>query len=343
MSSDDLNDIEAGDEQETRAETPALRLGRGVHEITLAQYLMDPCESPSLRSSDVNTILRMRPAHVKAWHPRLTDYPKHVHSKLWRETRQGLASQKRLDLGSVVHGLALGKGGEFTVINKGEFETKSGKPAKGSTDAYKAACADARARGLIVLDDRFSDIAQRMTERITSRLAAMFGEWPIGETECTLIWSERVVTQSGQEVDVWCRSRPDIYAPALRLVPDLKTTGNGLSDDDVQRTLSADDGRLLIQAAWQRRGTIALNPTLAGRLDPMTHIFAETSPPYEVSDVDASVISLQQAHNRCSLAIELFAEMIAADTWDAWPRRRIVSAAPWLEARWLDDEGDIET
>jgi hypothetical protein len=299
-------------------------LGRGVHDIPLRDYLADPCPQPSLRSSDIDTMLRQRPAHVRALHPRLTDDPKYAIRKATR----------RMDLGTVVHELVLGKGAGFCVIDPAQFLTKKGLPSKSkNTDEYRAARAEATAKGLTVLDPAADAAAQRIAERIVKRLEVFLGKWPIADvTEQTLIWTETI-----DGAEVWCRTRPDIFVPELGLVVDLKTCGTGLGEDELQRTMSHDDGAFFIQTAWQQRGAVQLFPELAGRIDPLTHIFAETEPPYEPRPVDASAIALQEAKLRCLRAVERFAACLAADDWPAWARTSI-QPATWLESKWLQQE-----
>lgn len=305
-----------------------LRLGVGVHDISLADYLADPCEQPSLRSSDINTILRRRPAHMKAWHPRLSDEPQLAIKK----------ATKRMDLGSVVHELVLGRGSGFCVIDPTSFPTKKGAASKSkNTEGYREAALQARARGLIILDPAQDSKAQRIAEMIIKKLTAVFGAWPLGAvTEQTIIWSE-VVSIDRKDVEVWCRTRPDIFAPDLALVTDLKSCGTGLADDDLQRTMSGDDGSMFVQSAWQRRGAVALVPHLAGRLNPTTHVFVETDYPYEPRPIDASQIALQQAERRCLRGVAAFAQCQVSGEWPAWSPG-IVSASGWLDSKWTTEE-----
>ncbi len=327
----DFANIDGEDEHEG-AETPSLRLGRGMYDISIAEYIADPCVFPSLRSSDVQAILHQCPAKVRTLHPRLSDDPARAIRK----------ATKRMDLGSVVHELVLGKGMGFTVIDKREFKTKTGQPAKGDTAEYKEAVADAKSRGLVVLSSDADKIAQSMANRIAQELESELGIWPLGKTELTLIWSERADVD-GQPVDVWFRARPDVLVEENAIGLDLKTVGTGLGDEELQRTMSGDDGKMFVQSALQRRGIVALFPKLRDRLNPVTHIFAETEAPFLVRAKEASRVSLEQADRRITRARDLWARCMVTNEWPKWERGGAIGAAAWLEKTWIEDEGDIET
>lgn len=306
-----------------------LRLGVGVHDISIAQYLADPCPEPSLRSSDIQRMLHQRPAHVRALHPRLTD-PALRDYAIRKAT-------KRMDTGSVIHELVLGMGAGFAVINPADYKTKKGEPCKTMGAAeVQAAIAEAKSRGLVVLDPKQNTNAQRAADRLMPKLAEEFGGWPFGAVEQTFIWKEEVELPDGNVIPVWCRTRPDFNSPPNAVYGDLKSSAAGLSDDELQRTLSGDNGRTFIQAAWQRRGFVATYPELAGRVD-VVHPFIEVEPPYECRIVRLSEAALEMADRRCRRAVEMFAACLASGEWPGWDETRI-SPAGWLDTKWVAEE-----
>jgi hypothetical protein len=358
--SDEFHESDFDDYLADEGAAPAapLSLGPGVYDIPLVDYLADPCASPSLRSSDIQRMLRLRPAHVKAFHPRLCE----PSQRAWAIRR----ATKRMDLGNVIHAIVLGNGAKFCVIDPSDFFSAKGEPLKGSGKEHKAAVADAKARGLIVLSRAESVTAQRAAEQLMARLDTEFresGGWPFGEVEQTLVWTEH--TEHGP---VQCRARPDILAAAHGLICDVKTSAAGLADDDLARSMSAYGGEMFVQAAWQRRGLVANFPELAEQPPDVNHnhvrdedgvcsicekmegrrrvahmhAFCETEPPFETRIVRASVVALEMADRRCARAVEMFAACRATGAWPGWESTTGMPSA-WLEKLWLDDEGDIET
>lgn len=294
-----------------------LRLGAGVHEISFAEYLADPCIEPSLRSGDIQRLLTETPRHFLANHPR--------HSP-----RAPRVDSARMDLGSIVHKLVLGKGDDVRVFPFNDWKTKAARQARDL----------ARAEGCTPTLERIYARALMIADKAKAVLAEEFGAWPFGEAEQTFIWSEQVVTRQGDAVTVWCRTRPDITDLVTRaLVIDVKSTEIVLSDDGVAGRLTEEDGRSLIQAAFQMRGVQAMRPDLAGRLS-HCHAFVETkAPPYESRINDTSTADLELANHRCTRAMERYAEMLTdAERGPAgWPRRRL-SAREWLMKKWLAEE-----
>lgn len=305
----------------------ATNLGPGVYDIPMTDYLADPAITPSLRSSDIQRILRLTPAHVKAFHPRLVDNDEDRKRAIRKAT-------KRMDLGNVIHALVLRKGSSFCVIDPTEFLTTKGKPAKAPTKEYDEAVAAAQARGLIVLKSKANTIAQRAAERLIAKLSeefADFGGWPFGEVERTLIWTEQTAHGS-----VMCRTRPDILSIEHGIEVDVKSSAAGLSDDGINRSLSADGGAMFVQAAWQRRGLIANFPDLAGRAT-HRHAFIETEFPYLPRIVRASIMKLELADRRCTRAVEAFALARETGMYGAWPEM-VGEGQAWLEKEWIEEE-----
>lgn len=299
----------------TRA-IPPTRLGAGIHEIPFDVYLADPCEEPSLRSGDVQRLLTQTPRHFIANHPRLSPNPPRINSD-------------RMDLGSIVHKMVLGKGDEVVLCNFKDWK-------KG--DAQKERDA-ARAAGKIPCLPKMMAKAGEIALSAVETLKAEFGEWPFGETEKTFIWSEQIMTAEGDEpVTVWCRTRPDVWCEERALVIDIKSTEIILSDDGVQGRLTEEDGRTLTQAALQLRGATALHPELAGRIT-HCHLFAETKAPYLARVNDTPRQELELADHRCTRALERYAGLrsVADQIPAGWPRRR-VGAREWLMKKWIAEE-----
>lgn len=323
----DLTETEAPE----TAPLPSLNLGPGVYEdVSITDYVADPCAEPSLRSSDLRRILRFTPAHFRAHHPRLSEKPQWAIKK----------ATKRMDAGTIVHAIVLGRGARFTAIDPLSYKTQDGQQAKGETKAYRADVAAAEARGLIVLKPKVSDAVERTANALREQLTTALGR-PIEDhaVEHTLIWEEQTAHGS-----VLCRARPDLLAfpgADAALCVEIKTTELELDDDGVERILSSNDGAHFTQAAWQLRGIAANYPHLAGRI---THsfLFGEMGYPNLVAPIDTSLLGLEQADRRCRRAVEKFAELRDAGEFASWPRR-VGRPSAWLEKMWMEEEGDIET
>lgn len=328
----ELEDMDADytrgeDDDETGAASAAplvSGLGPGVYEdLPIADYVADPCIEPSLRSSDLRRILRLAPRHVQAEHPRLSDRPQWAIRK----------ATKRMDAGSIVHALVLGKGSAFTVIDPVSFTTKDGKPAKGETAEYRAAVAKARARGLIDLKPKTNDAVQRTANALRESLREHLGGdvEELCKIEHTLIWQEE--TDYGP---VLCRTRPDLMRIcATALCGEIKGTEVALDDDGVERLLSANDGAYFMQAAWQIRGMTACYPELRGRIEHV-FFFGELGYPNLVAPVPTSKVALMQADDRCVRAVQRFAMLRDSGEWKSWPPR-VGGMASWLEKSWMAD------
>lgn len=301
-------------------------LGIGIHDISIADYLADPCEGPSLRSGGVNLLLPdvSTPAEFKALHPRLTDFPEYAQKK----------ATKEMERGSVVHCLILGSGAQFCVLDPADFPTKDGKPSKtfGST-AAAAAKADAESKGLIVMTPEQMKNAETIAQLGAVRLATLFGSWPIGEVERTFIWQE----ESGYG-PVWCMARPDVWIGEQATLVELKVPSGGLSDDDIDRFLGADHGRTIIQAAWQRRGAAKLFPELAGRIRHAL-VFLDPEPPYGGRRIWLTEAALTRADRRCDKAVRTFGWCLGNGEWPEW-EDGLLSGPSWLESAWEAAEAE---
>lgn len=302
-------------------------LGPGVYDIDMPSYLADPALTPSLRSSDIQRILKFRPSHVRAYHPRLCDPAE----RDWVIRKVTPA----MDVGSAIHSLVLGVGSRICVIDKTKYTTKDGKPAKGETAEYKADVAAAKSRGLLVLSPARNVLAKRAAERLRVKLAAEFpecGEFPFGNIEETLIWEEQ--TEHGP---VPCRARPDLNAPEFALIVEAKSSAAGLDQRGIDRSLSANDGAYFVQAAFQRRGMAATYPELAGRIAHV-HAWIETTQPYEPRVAPPSTVKLEMADRRITRAIAMFAEWRATGEFSRGWERTIGEGDAWLEREWIADE-----
>jgi hypothetical protein len=191
-----------------------MTLGQGIYDISMDEYVADPCEEPSVSTKVVMNVNTRSPKHAWLDHPRLG---------------KKTSNARRADIGSAAHLMLLGGEDRITF---GDWEDWRTKDAKAFRD-------DCRASGKIPLlqDDR-------------SRLAAMVDKarpvvasFGAGKTEQTLIWHDQ---------GVWCRSRPDWISDDALVVFDYKTANNADAHSWAKRTLFS--GGYDIQAALVMRG-----------------------------------------------------------------------------------------
>lgn len=279
----------------------------GIHDLPVETYYDDPCVEPSLNSSGIRTLLEQTPAHFKAKNSRLTDYPDFA-----------TVSTREMDLGTIIHGLILGKGQQVDICEFDDWRTKAAQQQREFS----------RSQGRIPVIRRVYNEAFDIAERAEQALSKRFGSWPIGKSEQTIIWQRD--TAVGR---IWCRALIDhLFEPILL---DIKTTGKSISDEELAKKLAGDGADL--QAAWYTEGLETVMPQLAGRVQ---FIFAvlEVEPPYAIRFVTLSESWLTRARMRIARAAITFAACLRQDNWPGWPATASLSAPTWLESRWTNAE-----
>jgi len=276
----------------------------GVHpNIPAAEYHADPCSEPSLTSSGIKTLLSESPAAFASRHPKLTQWPELLDE-----------SSKAKDFGTIVHSLVLGVGAGFHACDPKDCpaRTKKGDPYK--SWAYGAAewKEEQEEKGIIIMSRKEGARVQSAAESMIRLLRDEYGDWPIGDSEVTLVWQRD--TSLGP---IWCRARADHLALRHMVVLDPKSTGRGISDRMLQK-MAADDG-WHIQAAWYLEAVEATHPDvdLAGRLT-FRFPVVEMAPPYQARFVDLPEAWIHIARQRNDRAAELFAKCLAANDWPAY-------------------------
>jgi len=303
----------------------------GVHpNIDAARYHQDPTPEPSLTSSGIKRLFSGSPADFAARHPKLTK--RLPDGKLaWPELFDSSDAQ---DLGTVVHALVLGtinqclvadpEDAPVTTDQGGAYKTWSGKAA-----AWKKA---QEATGAIVLNREKGEHVQSAAESMIRLLRDEYDDWPIGDSEVTLIW--RRATSLGP---ILCRARVDHLALRHMVLLDPKSTGRGISDRMLQK-MAADDG-WGIQAAWYLEGVEQCHPDvdLAGRLR-FRFPVVEMTPPYQARFVDLPEAWIHIARQRNDRAAELFAKCLAANEWPTYSPVYAPEPPAWMLAEFENEE-----
>jgi len=181
-----------------------IAVGVGLHTIPLADYLADPCETPSVSAHALMTLLSRSPAHAHREHPRYG--------------AQRDDGSSAADMGSAAHAMLLGGEERIVFVEAKDWRTKA---AQETRDA-------ARAAGQIpILEWHRKDLAAAVHAALDALSDASIDFDP-AQAEQTAIW---------QEGDLWCRARPDLIAPTARMVIDYKTTANAAPAAWIRSTL----------------------------------------------------------------------------------------------------------
>ena len=277
----------------------------GCYQMTLAEYLADPCPEPSLSSHLADILLRQSPLHAKLAHPRLNPH-------LARDTSAAF------DLGTAVHQLVLEGDERFCVIEAPDYK----KPV---TRKYRD---DARAAGQIPILIAQMATVRAMAWSIHLQLEVFPDPKPLraGKPERVLIWREGAI---------WCRARLDWLHDDHRTVDDLKTTSESAHPAEWSRHLFDRGGDL--QAAFHSRGVQKVFDLYPGTYPDFRFLIAETELPYALSLVALDPEALAFGDERMHEAIALWKDCLTTGEWPGYPRRTIYAEVPpWVKTRWME-------
>jgi hypothetical protein len=279
----------------------------GIYDLPVELYHRDPCPEPSLSASGIHTLLTLTPAHFAARHPKLTQ---------WAELPEKDATTEQ-DLGSVVHALVLGKGAAFQVFDVDDWRGKRADLRD-----------EARAAGKIPLKPAQYERASTLAERFKNALRSLFGKWPLGLSEQTIVW-QRHAWVGDDRVMVWCRALTDHLVAALPLIIDLKGTGLAMDDASLSAKL-AREGKD-IQAAWYLEGLASVRPETAGR-SRFLFLFGEFDPPFCIRPGYMPESWLAQARMRIDSATNKFAACLRSGEFPAWQTDAELQIPSWRAA-----------
>lgn len=212
------------------------------------------------------------------------------------------APTKAFDLGHAAHTLVLGEGGELRMIPE-EILSSNGAA---TTKAAKAFVDQAHADGAVPLKpDEYQQVhdmaaAVRANPWAASLLAT-------GVPERSLWWQDPAT-------GAWLRARPDwttTGADGRPILVDYKTSTSANPDDF--RSSAAKYGYHQ-QAPFYLDGMSALGVPDCG----FVFIVQDKTPPYLVSVVELTADAMLAGRDLNRLAIEIYAECMATDTWPAF-------------------------
>ncbi len=200
---------------------------------------------------------------------------------------------KAMDMGSVVHALALGKGAKFAVSPFDEYRTNAAKEWRDETIA----------NGLIPIKaDDFID-AEKAASVIRAKVFHLL-DGAAYQTEVPFFW---------QEGDTWCGGMIDIWCEEKLIAIDPKRTPYVHKRATAHMVNMGYD----IQAAWTMRGLERIYPAYGGRIR-FVNLLVKPDAPYTSRVVAINEAWRASAEAECDRALRIFAKCQATDTWPAY-------------------------
>lgn len=274
------------------------------HGMTLADYLNDPCPSPSLNCTIAQTLLFQSPHHAWHAHPRLNrGEPRNV--------------ERGTDKGSAAHCILFGLAAqELYIVHDDSYRRADARDLRDWC----------RKRGKVpILVDDYNE-ALRMAE-----IAAQFLADTIGTEEA---YHETVVTW--QENGHWCRCRIDKLAPSLIGFLDYKTTGLSAEPESISTHLYRQ--RYHFQAAFYERALNMIDAENVGRRHAL-FLFQEQEPPYACSLIEPDHGGMTIGRKQVEAAIRKWTACVERNQWPSYPRTVHYALMPkFIESEWLARE-----
>lgn len=266
----------------------------GMYEIPEAAYHLDPVPGGSLSSTVARHLISMTPAEVKYE----MDNPP-AHKDAW-------------DLGSVFHGLVLGRGARCQVF-----------PGAWNTNKIKAEIAEARAAGLVPLKPDGLEKAKAMAAAVARHpIAGPLFRAKHGMAEQTIVSThERTGIPERSMLD-WV----DLDPKQKPLVVDLKSTKD-VSPHGIWSAVK--EYRYYMQDPFYRQQVASLghDPADVG----FCFVFVANTPPHLVSVAKLTDDYLAKGWEHNEQAIDLWVRCTETDTWPEYPAEVVEIEMPgWM-------------
>jgi hypothetical protein len=268
-------------------------------DMPMAEYLADPCPTPSLSASLIHLICSRSPWHAWTASPRLN--PAYVREEA-----------DRFDLGTAVHAFILQGASDFVVVDAPDWRTQAAKTQREA----------ARRVGRVPLLREQYDQVLAMAAALMPQLAGFDEPRPfaVGRAEQTLLW---------QEDGLWCRARLDWLHDSHETIDDLKTVGGSANPAAWSRTLFGMG--FDIQAAWYRRGVKAVFGTEAA----FRFVLIETDAPHAAAVVALGPDAQDLAEKKIRYGMRVWRECLESDVWPGYPRAIYhADLPPWEATAW---------
>ena len=266
-------------------------------DMTARAYHADSTPGVALSSGLAAIIVQQSPLHAHAAHP-----------KLGRAKADDDTPTRPMQIGSVAHKLALGRGSEVVVIEADDYKTKAAREAR---DAALSA------GKLPIIGADYADavaLADPIGEALADYMGCLVSECL---TEAVILWQE---AGGG-----WRRAMIDCLRRDYLRMADLKTTTGSAAAADFTRRLY-EVGH--IQNAFYLRAVDALDPANVGRRR-FGFLCAEQSPPYAVSQpIELSEAGLEMGRAAVDRACALWDECVTTGVWPGYGRAVYTAQPP---------------
>lgn len=284
-----------------REATPTARLLKVAPEL----YHLDPCKVPSLSAGIAHTLVAQSPAHAYAKHPRLGG------------SLRGEPGTERMNEGTIIHRLMLGKGKDYVPIVANDYRTNAAKQARD----------DIVADGKVpILQHRLAELLA-VAEKARERAAALGFALIDGEAELAVEW-----TDEDDGVPVLCRSMFDYAWLERAAILDVKKVESAHPQKVARNFVEYGWD---IQYAAYCRAVARLRPEFAGRID-LTFLLVEVEPPYSVVPAKPDGYLREIGAHRWNQAVRLWRLCLETGEWPDYSNgvgAVTLEAPPWLIAR----------
>lgn len=277
----------------------------------IADYHADPCPEPSLSSSIAKLLLNRSPLHAKVNHPRLNT-----------EIEPEEYDPKRA-LGTALHALVLGRGGEVLDVVQG-FDDWKRKEAREMRDAAIAA-------GRVPILEHVFERAEVIAAAASAQLSLPLGFEGHGDAE---------VAMFARDGDTWLRALADWLVidekNASAQVIDYKSTKASAAPHSVAR-LVAEMG-YDVQAAFYERVLARIRPDLEGRIA-FCFVVQEVEAPFALTEIELTEADMAVARRKVGAAVERWERCLRTNEWPGYPSGVQTIVLPdWSSRAWTERE-----
>lgn len=271
----------------------------GIYDLTIDEYVADPCAMPSISSHGLRMILNECPAKYW-WNSPLNPQMPDVDKDAWR-------------IGRAAHVLLLEPElfrAQIHVMDEGvNFTTKAARAER--DEAIEA--------GKTVIKHEQYEIIEAMRDALAAHpfAGAAFRN---GKPEQSLVWQDN-------ETGVWLRCRPDFLPNAIRHIPDYKTAASSKPEDFRKQAWNLG---YHMQAALYLDGIEAVTGAEAKSF---FFVVQEKQPPYVVTCIALDPISIEWGRVMNRKAIHIFADCLKSGRWPGYADEVVEVELPhWAEA-----------
>lgn len=253
----------------------------GLVQMPMAEYLADPCPTPSLSAGIAHTLITQSALHAKWAHPKL--------SPSYKQEEDG-----RFDIGTAAHSLILEGVDKVAVCEFDDWRSKAARQAR----------EDARRNGFTPLLTKHYEAVKAMVLAAANYMASceLKAAFAQATPELTCLW---------QEGDLWMRARPDLTSADRKVIVNYKTTEIAEPESFARRMIGLGYD---LSAVFYERGMKAIGY-------PVEQFFLaqEVTPPYACALVGLSDPMREIANGKLDYALTLWAHCMKTDQWSAYP------------------------